>query len=152
MPVALLIGNEGKGISPLLKKNCDFTLSIPMARSTDSLNASAAGAVVFYEALRQKVNRKNRTPTKKSGWIENSSGSKHLSINPKKRRWTSDCRFSLLLRFFLLSFLFNRWFFIKPSSFKLFKQAILSQLALQNFQCSLHLILIDDNLQKPLPS
>ena len=67
MPVALLIGNEGKGISPLLKKNCDFTLSIPMARSTDSLNASAAGAVVFYEALRQKVNKKNRTPTKKSG-------------------------------------------------------------------------------------
>ncbi len=58
MPVALLIGNEGKGIRPLLKKNCDFTLSIPMANSMNSLNASTAGAVVFYEALRQKLNKK----------------------------------------------------------------------------------------------
>ena len=68
MPVALLIGNEGKGIRPLLKKNCDFTLSIPMASSMNSLNASAAGAVVFYEALRQKLNKKNRVskkPTRK---------------------------------------------------------------------------------------
>ena len=54
MPVALLIGSEGKGIRPLLKKNCDFTLSIPMTHSMSSLNASAAGAVIFYEALRQK--------------------------------------------------------------------------------------------------
>ena len=60
MPVALLIGNEGKGIRPLLKKNCDFTLSIPMANSMNSLNASTAGAVVFYEALRQKLNKKSR--------------------------------------------------------------------------------------------
>ena len=58
MPVALLIGNEGKGIRPLLKKNCDFILSIPMATSMNSLNASAAGAVVFYEALRQKLKKK----------------------------------------------------------------------------------------------
>ena len=54
MPVALLIGNEGKGVRPLLKKKCDFTLSIPMANSVNSLNASAAGAIVFYEALRQR--------------------------------------------------------------------------------------------------
>ncbi|MCL0039706.1 23S rRNA (guanosine(2251)-2'-O)-methyltransferase RlmB [Nitrospinaceae bacterium] len=60
MPVALLIGNEGKGIRPLLKKNCDFTLSIPMANSMNSLNASTAGAVVFYEALRQKLKKKSR--------------------------------------------------------------------------------------------
>jgi 23S rRNA (guanosine2251-2'-O)-methyltransferase len=59
MPVAILIGNEGKGIRPLLKKNCDFIISIPMASSMNSLNASAAGAVVFYEALRQKL-KKNR--------------------------------------------------------------------------------------------
>ena len=57
VPVALLIGSEGKGIRPLLKKTCDFTLSIPMAGSMNSLNASAAGAVVFYEALRQKLNK-----------------------------------------------------------------------------------------------
>jgi len=55
IPVVLLIGSEGRGIRPLLKKICDFTLSIPMAGSMRSLNASAAGAVVFYEALRQKA-------------------------------------------------------------------------------------------------
>ena len=60
MPVAILIGSEGKGVRPLLKKNCDFTLSIPMANSMNSLNASTAGAVVFYEALRQKLNKKSR--------------------------------------------------------------------------------------------
>ena len=54
MPVALLIGSEGKGIRPLIKKTCDFTLSIPMEGSMSSLNASVAGAVIFYEALRQK--------------------------------------------------------------------------------------------------
>ncbi len=60
MPVALLIGGEGKGIRPILRKACDFTLSIPMAGSMSSLNASAAGAVVFYEALRQKLSSKDR--------------------------------------------------------------------------------------------
>ena len=60
MPVAILIGSEGKGVRPLLKKNCDFTLSIPMENSMNSLNASTAGAVVFYEALRQKLNKKSR--------------------------------------------------------------------------------------------
>ena len=70
MPVALLIGNEGKGVRPLLKKKCDFTLSIPMANSVNSLNASAAGAIVFYEALRQKLN-------KKPDESKNSSGNKH---------------------------------------------------------------------------
>jgi len=54
MPIALLIGNEGKGIGPLLQKSCDFTLMVPMANEMDSLNASAAGAIVFYEALRQR--------------------------------------------------------------------------------------------------
>ena len=57
MPVVLLIGNERKGIRPLLKKTCDFTLSVPMVGSMNSLNASAAGAVVFYELLRQKLNK-----------------------------------------------------------------------------------------------
>ena len=66
MPIALLIGGEEKGIRPLLKKNCDFTLSIPMAGSMSSLNASVAGAVIFYEALRQKT-KKNRNPNKKVG-------------------------------------------------------------------------------------
>ncbi|MBI5427989.1 MAG: 23S rRNA (guanosine(2251)-2'-O)-methyltransferase RlmB [Nitrospinae bacterium] len=57
MPVALVIGGEQKGIRQGLKKICDFTVSIPMAGTLGSLNASAAGAVVFYEILRQKRER-----------------------------------------------------------------------------------------------
>ena len=54
-PVALIIGGEGKGVRPLLKKNCDFTVSIPMAGELDSLNASTAAAIVFYEIQRQRA-------------------------------------------------------------------------------------------------
>lgn len=53
-PTALLIGSEGKGIRPLLKKACDFTVSIPMKGKVGSLNVSAASAVLFYEISRQK--------------------------------------------------------------------------------------------------
>jgi 23S rRNA (guanosine2251-2'-O)-methyltransferase len=52
--VVLVIGGEGKGIRPLLKKSCDVTLSIPMKGQLESLNAASASAVVFYENLRQK--------------------------------------------------------------------------------------------------
>ncbi|QPJ64908.1 MAG: 23S rRNA (guanosine(2251)-2'-O)-methyltransferase RlmB [Candidatus Nitrohelix vancouverensis] len=56
-PIAVVLGNEGKGIRPILKKDCDFLASIPMAASVESLNASAAGAAIFYEILRQKNER-----------------------------------------------------------------------------------------------
>jgi len=52
--LAIVIGSEEKGIRPLVKKNCDFLVSIPQHGPVDSLNASAAGAVVIYEAYRQK--------------------------------------------------------------------------------------------------
>ena len=58
-PVALVIGGEGKGIRPLLKKSCDVTLAIPMKGQVRSLNAASASAVVFYENLRQKNMRDN---------------------------------------------------------------------------------------------
>ncbi|MEE8259746.1 MAG: 23S rRNA (guanosine(2251)-2'-O)-methyltransferase RlmB [Nitrospinaceae bacterium] len=54
-PVALVIGGEGKGVRPILKKNCDFTVSIPMAGELGSLNASTAAAIVFYEIHKQRV-------------------------------------------------------------------------------------------------
>ncbi len=54
MPHALIIGGEAKGIRPLLRKKCDFHVSIPMTGATEALNASAAAAVIFYEILRQK--------------------------------------------------------------------------------------------------
>ena len=53
-PIALVLGNEEKGIRPLLKRNCDFTVSIPMGGIVGSLNVSTAGAILFYEILRQK--------------------------------------------------------------------------------------------------
>ena len=52
--VALIIGNEGKGISRLLKEKCDYKVSIPMKGRVGSLNASVAASIVIYEALRQR--------------------------------------------------------------------------------------------------
>ncbi len=51
---AIIIGGESKGLRPLVKKHCDTLLSIPQTGPLDSLNASAAGAVVMYEAFRQR--------------------------------------------------------------------------------------------------
>jgi len=61
-PVALIIGGEGKGVRPILKKNYDFTVSIPMAGELDSLNASTAAAIVFYEIQRQRAAGLNSKP------------------------------------------------------------------------------------------
>lgn len=54
-PVALVIGGEEKGVRPILKKACDFTVSIPMAGKLDSLNLSTAAAIVFYEIHKQRI-------------------------------------------------------------------------------------------------
>ncbi|MCP4348921.1 MAG: 23S rRNA (guanosine(2251)-2'-O)-methyltransferase RlmB [Desulfobacterales bacterium] len=53
-PLAVVIGGEDKGIRPLVKKNCDFMVSVPQEGAIDSLNASVAGAVVMYEVFRQR--------------------------------------------------------------------------------------------------
>lgn len=57
--LACVIGNEGKGISRLLKEKCDFLVQIPMKGHVSSLNASTAAAVLCYEILRQKEKGKN---------------------------------------------------------------------------------------------
>jgi 23S rRNA (guanosine2251-2'-O)-methyltransferase len=49
-----VIGNEGKGISRLVKEKCDFTVSIPMVGRISSLNASNAAAILMYEVRRQR--------------------------------------------------------------------------------------------------
>ena len=54
-PAAIVIGSEGDGMSRLVAENCDFTVSIPMFGKIDSLNASAAAAVLLYEAVRQRI-------------------------------------------------------------------------------------------------
>lgn len=53
--IALIIGNEGKGISRLMKERCDFKVSIPMKGGVSSLNASNAAAVLMYEVVRQRT-------------------------------------------------------------------------------------------------
>lgn len=54
-PAAIVIGNEGDGISQLVRKNCDVMVHIPMKGKISSLNASAAASVLLYEAVRQRL-------------------------------------------------------------------------------------------------
>ena len=54
-PAAIVIGSEGNGMSRLVAKNCDFLVSIPMKGQLNSLNASAAAAILLYEAVRQRM-------------------------------------------------------------------------------------------------
>ena len=57
IPAAIVIGNEGSGMSPLVQKNCDVTVHIPMKGNISSLNASCAASVLLYEALRQRLQK-----------------------------------------------------------------------------------------------
>ncbi|MGN0165049.1 MAG: 23S rRNA (guanosine(2251)-2'-O)-methyltransferase RlmB [Lachnospiraceae bacterium] len=56
-PIGLVIGNEGEGVSRLVKEKCDFTASIPMKGDIDSLNASVAMGVLSYEIFRQRITK-----------------------------------------------------------------------------------------------
>ena len=55
---ALVIGSEGRGISQLVKKNCDVAVSMPMFGTINSLNASVAAGILMYEITRQRLNLK----------------------------------------------------------------------------------------------
>ena len=55
LPAAVVIGSEGDGMSRLVEESCDFLVRIPMKGRISSLNASAAAAVLLYEALRQRM-------------------------------------------------------------------------------------------------
>jgi 23S rRNA (guanosine2251-2'-O)-methyltransferase len=52
--LAIVIGAEGKGIRPLVKKKCDKLFSIPMKGPLSSFNASVAGGMILYEVMRQR--------------------------------------------------------------------------------------------------
>lgn len=54
-PIGLIVGNEGEGVSRLVREACDFTASIPMKGDIDSLNASVAAGVLAYEIVRQRL-------------------------------------------------------------------------------------------------
>ncbi|MCY4078814.1 MAG: 23S rRNA (guanosine(2251)-2'-O)-methyltransferase RlmB [Caldilineaceae bacterium] len=53
-PLAVVIGNEGKGLSRLAREKCDFCVTIPMAGSVDSLNAAIAGSIVLFHAFQAR--------------------------------------------------------------------------------------------------
>lgn len=53
--LGIIIGNEGSGVSHLVKEKCDFIATIPMKGKINSLNASVAGGILMYEALRQRM-------------------------------------------------------------------------------------------------
>jgi len=57
LDLAIVIGSEGRGIRPLVKKKCDFLASIPLRGEITSLNASVAGALLMYEVMRQRLPR-----------------------------------------------------------------------------------------------
>lgn len=52
--IAIVIGNEGKGMSKIIKESCDFIATIPMLGTTNSLNASVAAGIIIYEAVRKR--------------------------------------------------------------------------------------------------
>ncbi|MGM8365543.1 23S rRNA (guanosine(2251)-2'-O)-methyltransferase RlmB [Virgibacillus sp. W0181] len=54
IPIALVVGNEGKGMSRLVKEKCDWTVSLPMKGSISSLNASVACSLLLYEVFRKR--------------------------------------------------------------------------------------------------
>lgn len=56
--IGIVVGNEGSGISRLVKDNCDFMINIPMTGNINSLNASVSSAISIYEVVRQKNLRK----------------------------------------------------------------------------------------------
>lgn len=56
-PIGLVIGNEGSGVSRLVKEKCDYVVSIPMKGDIDSLNASVAAGVLAYEIVRQRLSK-----------------------------------------------------------------------------------------------
>jgi 23S rRNA (guanosine2251-2'-O)-methyltransferase len=53
--IALVLGAEGKGVRPLVRRTCDATVAIPLAGKVGSLNVSVAAAVLLYEARRQRT-------------------------------------------------------------------------------------------------
>ena len=56
-PIGLVIGNEGNGVSRLVKEKCDFTTAIPMNGDIDSLNASVAAGILAFEIVRQRMSK-----------------------------------------------------------------------------------------------
>jgi 23S rRNA (guanosine2251-2'-O)-methyltransferase len=59
--VAVVVGGEEKGLRPLVKKHCDYLMSIPQTGPIGSLNAAVAGAIAMYEVFRQRMFSEEKT-------------------------------------------------------------------------------------------
>jgi 23S rRNA (guanosine2251-2'-O)-methyltransferase len=81
-PCLLVLGREGAGLHDLVRRHCDHLLRIPMAGKVASLNVSAAGAVVLYEAYRQR--RAQRSPAMTKSVAEKSVTEKAVPAKPRK--------------------------------------------------------------------
>jgi 23S rRNA (guanosine2251-2'-O)-methyltransferase len=57
-PLAIVVGNEGKGLGRLIREHCDVLIKLPMHGHINSLNAAVAGSISLYEALRQRTQAK----------------------------------------------------------------------------------------------
>ena len=57
-PLAIVVGNEGKGLGRLIREHCDVLIKLPMHGHINSLNAAVAGSISLYEALRQRTQTK----------------------------------------------------------------------------------------------
>ena len=55
--IAIVIGNEGEGMSRLVKEKCDYIVSIPMKGHVNSLNASVSASILLYEVFRKKLGK-----------------------------------------------------------------------------------------------
>ena len=55
--LGIVIGNEGEGISRIVRESCDFLVKIPMIGEIESLNASVSAGILLYEALRQRLGK-----------------------------------------------------------------------------------------------
>ena len=64
-PVVLVLGSESKGLRPLVKKKCDFLITIPTAGNFDSLNVAVAAGIIQYEIFLQRREKKNHAPLQK---------------------------------------------------------------------------------------
>ncbi|MGA3079981.1 MAG: 23S rRNA (guanosine(2251)-2'-O)-methyltransferase RlmB [Terracidiphilus sp.] len=77
----LVLGREGAGLHELVKRTCDHLLRIPMAGGVSSLNVSAAGAVVLYEAFRQR-----RAVSRAEGAVGRTAGAPAAAVKPRKQK------------------------------------------------------------------
>ncbi len=78
-PLAIVIGNEGQGLSRLVRERCDFILSLPMVGQINSLNASVAAGVILYEVVRQRLQALKKGGASQASPVSDHAGDANVS-------------------------------------------------------------------------